>query len=115
MKLFAYGTLMQRHVMEALLGRRLPDPQPAVLPGFRKQDTCYGYPIAVPDPNGRVEGVLWEVRPEDWPILDHYEGVDEDPPSYFRQRVRVRMGRYWQEAMAYVGNPEAFAPGELLT
>jgi gamma-glutamylcyclotransferase (GGCT)/AIG2-like uncharacterized protein YtfP len=114
-KLFAYGTLARRHRIEALVGRRLEDPLPAVLPGYRKHDTQHGYPIVLPDPAGQVEGLLWEIDPADLPSLDHYEGTDEDPPYYYRRRVQVRTGTGWHEAVVYVGNPDVFTEAAFLS
>ncbi|MBX6377657.1 MAG: gamma-glutamylcyclotransferase [Clostridia bacterium] len=108
MKLFAYGTLKRRRRIEALVGRRLPPPEPGVLPGFRLYPTPRGYPIVLPDPDASVDGVVWEIREEDLPALDHYEGYDEDPPFYLRVPVRVRTAAGEVEAQVYVGNPDVY-------
>jgi gamma-glutamylcyclotransferase (GGCT)/AIG2-like uncharacterized protein YtfP len=107
--LFAYGTLTRRHRMEALVGRRLPEPTAAVLPGFSRHDTAHGYPVILPHAGGTVQGLLWtDVRSEDLSAVDHYEGCDESPPYYFRRAVRVRVGDAWHEAEAYIGNEAVF-------
>jgi gamma-glutamylcyclotransferase (GGCT)/AIG2-like uncharacterized protein YtfP len=108
-KLFAYGTLTRRHRLEALCDRPLAGgPRPAVLEGYERRDTGHGYPMILPRPGARVEGLLWEVDEADLPQIDHYEGTDEDPPYYFRRGVRVETGEGPCEAVAYVGNPEVY-------
>lgn len=116
--LFTYGTLMRRRRLEVLCGCRLPDPVPAVLHGYAKFDTGLGYPVILPQPGGRVEGLLYRVPAEALPYLDHYEGADEDPPHYTRTTVTVEVGGSQVEAQVYVGNPEVYrhlrplGPGE---
>ncbi|HEY8414576.1 MAG TPA: gamma-glutamylcyclotransferase family protein [Thermaerobacter sp.] len=108
MKLFAYGTLRRRGRIEALVGRKLGEPQPATLEGYRLYDTGRGYPVILEEAGHRVRGVVWTIEPGDLVHLDHYEGADEDPPYYFRRAVRVRTEEGETEAFVYVGNPEAF-------
>ena len=108
MKLFAYGTLRRRGRIEALVGRRLPDPVPAVLEGYRLYDTGRGYPVILPEPGHRVQGVLWTIDEADLGYLDHYEGADEDPPYYFRRTVPVQVAGETVDAVVYVGNPAVF-------
>ncbi|MBE3591100.1 MAG: gamma-glutamylcyclotransferase [Firmicutes bacterium] len=108
MKLFAYGTLMRRGRLEALVDRRLPDPVPAVLEGYRRYDTGRGYPVILEEPGASVEGLLWDLGDADLRFLDHYEGFDEDPPVYYRRTVRVRVGDREEWAEAYVGNAALF-------
>ncbi|HVB10336.1 MAG TPA: gamma-glutamylcyclotransferase family protein [Bacillota bacterium] len=110
MWLFTYGTLTRRGRMEALAGRRLPDPVVATLAGFRKHDTGYGYPIILPAEGSEVEGLLWEVAVSDLPALDHYEGTDESPPFYHRQDVEVSVAGERRPAQVFVGNPDAIWP-----
>ena len=108
MKLFAYGTLVRKGRMEALIGRKLSEPAKAVLPGFKKHPTPRGYPIILPDANSQVEGVLWDIEEADLPSLDHYEGTDEDPPFYTRQQVEVDAQGERLTAWVYVGNPDIY-------
>ena len=107
-RLFTYGTLMRRGRLEALTSARLPAPRPAVLEGYRKYDTGQGYPIILPESGHRVEGLLWEVEEQTLGYIDHYEGVDEEPPFYFRRQVEVDAGGERTSAWVYVGNPDAF-------
>ncbi|WPD20091.1 gamma-glutamylcyclotransferase family protein [Thermaerobacter composti] len=108
MKLFAYGTLRRRGRIEALVGRRLQPPMPAVLEGYRLYDTGRGYPVILPAPGHRVHGVLWTIQGSDLGHLDHYEGADEDPPYYFRRTVTVQTAEGPVDAAVYVGNPAVF-------
>ncbi|ADU51228.1 AIG2 family protein [Thermaerobacter marianensis DSM 12885] len=108
MKLFAYGTLRRRGRIEALVGRRLDEPVAATLEGYRLYDTGRGYPVILPAPGHRVQGVLWTIEEADLSYLDHYEGADEDPPYYFRRTVRVETAEGPVEACVYVGNPAVF-------
>lgn len=71
-----------------VLGYR-PSPrqlQPAILPGFRrKQARDRLYPILVPAPGGRVDGLLFTPgRPSDRQRLAAYEG-----PEYILRRLTV--------------------------
>ncbi|EKP93887.1 gamma-glutamylcyclotransferase family protein [Thermaerobacter subterraneus] len=108
MKLFAYGTLRRRGRIEALVGRRLDEPVPAVLEGYRLYDTGRGYPVILPEPGHRVQGVVWTIDEADLGYLDHYEGADEDPPYYYRRLVQVQVAGRPVEAVVYVGNPVVF-------
>ncbi|MFO7245804.1 MAG: gamma-glutamylcyclotransferase family protein [Thermaerobacter sp.] len=108
-RLFTYGTLKRRGRIEALAGERLGDPRPAVLHGYRKYDTEHGYPVILPEPGARVEGLLWELGPGALEAIDHYEGVDHDPPMYQRQQLKVLVDGREVEAYVYVGIAGAFA------
>lgn len=112
LKLFAYGTLRRRGRIEALVGRRLPEPEPAVLKGYRLYETEDGYPVILPDPGSSVEGLLWDVGDADLGFVDHYEGSDERRPPWVRERLVVRVGGREEPAWVYVGNPEVVRPRE---
>lgn len=98
-RLFVYGTLQDEHVVERLLGRRLPW-QPAVLEGYcRMLDASIGYPVVHPLAGASVDGRLLDgVDQEALAALDAYEGRE-----YRRVTVRVQMsdGRA-VDAYAYV-------------
>lgn len=88
MTYFFYGTLCDPDVLALVLGYR-PSPrqlQPAVLPGFRrKQARNRTYPVLVPAPGGRVDGLLFSPgRPADRQRLAAYEG-----PEYILRRLPV--------------------------
>lgn len=106
MVLFTYGTLTSRRRLEELVSRALADPRPAKLKGYRIfHAPPLGYPLILPDPAAEIEGYVWDLREEDFPVLDHYEGVDDDPPLYFRQWVEVECDGSRVRAQVYVGNP----------
>lgn len=114
MRLFTYGTLTSKHRLEELVGRVLPDPQPAELRGFRIYHAPpLDYPLILPDPEAVINGLVWQLKPDDLPILDHYEGCDEDPPQYFRQWVDVVVEGGTVRAQVYVGNPLAWPVSRL--
>lgn len=103
--LFAYGTLMDHRTMARVTGRRFPTPTPAILHGYVKYDTRFGYPVIFPEPNQSVEGVVYtSLSPDDWKKLDQYEEADAFPPHYVR-RLIVARGQYGTiRAYAYIGN-----------
>lgn len=108
-KLFAYGTLARKHRLEALLGRKVEEAVPALLPGYRMYPTPRGYPIVLASPGDQVEGVAWEVKEEELGYVDHYEGLDESPPFYRRIIATVRLpGGEEAEAFVYEGNPDIY-------
>lgn len=107
-KLFTYGTLSRRHRLEALLGRRLADPEPAVLPGYARYSTPRGYPIVLPREGNQVEGLAWDVEEDELSYVDHYEGMDEVPPFYRRVRVTIVIDDKETQALVYEGNPAIY-------
>ncbi len=109
MFLFTYGTLTSRRRLEELVGRALPNPRPAVARGFRLYHSPpLEYPLILPDADGELKGLLWEIEERDLAVLDHYEGCDEDPPQYFRQWINVHVDGEQVRAQVYVGNPLAW-------
>jgi gamma-glutamylcyclotransferase (GGCT)/AIG2-like uncharacterized protein YtfP len=101
--LFAYGTLMCEDIMRDVAGC-LPAHAPATLKGYRRW-TVKGeqYPGLAPDPEGRVEGVLYrDVSASAWERLDRFEGE-----MYARRMVLVELddGRT-VDAEAYIVKPE---------
>ncbi|MGE0434018.1 MAG: gamma-glutamylcyclotransferase family protein [Planctomycetota bacterium] len=114
MQLFAYGTLIDRALLESKIGHAAGgSPQPARLDGYRRtHDARRGYPWVTPDESQCVIGVVWSgLSDDDMRLLDAYEGVDADPPEYWRRQLQVRITGS-DEAITvevYVGNPAAFA------
>ncbi len=103
MFLFTYGTLTSRR---RLLGRVVHEPRPAHLKGYRIfHAPPLDYPLILPDPSSEIEGLLFEISAEELPILDRYEGMDDDPPPYFRQWVEVESRGERVRAQVYIGNP----------
>lgn len=110
MNLFAYGTLMDHRTIARVAGRRFPTATPAILHGYRKYNTQFGYPVIFPDENGSVPGVVFgSVTPADWRLLDAYEEADAFPPHYVRRLVTAR-GQYGTiRAYVYIGNQLYFS------
>ncbi len=74
--IFFFGTLMDRDVLAHLLGRPVAagELRPVVLHGFRRVAARNAsYPVLLPDPEGRVEGVLFLAGAEDVRRINHYE------------------------------------------
>jgi gamma-glutamylcyclotransferase (GGCT)/AIG2-like uncharacterized protein YtfP len=85
--LFAYGTLMCADIMEDVAGSSLAS-MPATLNGFiRRAVRGEHYPGVIPDPAGRVEGVVYRGVPRTaWKRLDRFEGS-----MYARRTVPVEL------------------------
>lgn len=112
--LFTYGTLTSRRRLEELLKRVVKEPRPASLKGFRLfHAPPLDYPLILPDPAAEIAGLLYEVSEEELPILDRYEGLDDDPPPYTRQWVEVACEGDRVRAQVYVGNPLGWPVGRL--
>lgn len=95
-RLFVYGTLKIPTVQQVVFGRSIMG-MPDTLPGYRKNEVILGlhrYPIAVPDPDGHVDGFLLELTPEELARGDAYE-----THAYRRVRVTLKSG---SEAWVYV-------------
>jgi gamma-glutamylcyclotransferase (GGCT)/AIG2-like uncharacterized protein YtfP len=107
--LFAYGTLVDPRVIARVTGRSFPASSPAVLQGYVKRQTVFGYPALFPDPNRSVDGVVYySLTDADWKRLDEYEGLNASPPHYYRRLVAV-LGTYGTiRSHVYVGNPLYF-------
>lgn len=74
-KLFVYGTLKNTDRISALVGRIPSDPFRTTLKGYRSYDTGYGYPVALPEEDAEIKGILWAALPMDAiERLDAYEG-----------------------------------------
>ncbi|MEN2975432.1 MAG: gamma-glutamylcyclotransferase family protein [Candidatus Caldarchaeales archaeon] len=107
---FAYGSNMdpdQMKIRGVSFSKRLH----AVLKGFRLEfnklsfrNPREGYANIVPDREGVVEGILYEVEDEDLSKLDRYEGY---PFHYNRVKVDVMLDDgQMVEAVAYIARPE---------
>ncbi len=85
--LFAYGTLMCNDIMQAVSGLSLFS-MPGALKGYsRRAVKGEPYPGLIPDPEGRVEGVVYrDVPPPAWDRLDRFEGA-----MYARRLVQVEL------------------------
>lgn len=91
MRYFFYGTLMDRSVLAAVIGRSPPAPRhPATLDGYRRVFRAgASYPVLVPSAGEAVSGVVVEGLGEgDARRLDAFEGCD-----YTRCEMPVRLAR----------------------
>ncbi len=91
-RFFFYGTLMDRMVLAAVLGRSLPPAaaKPASLEGHRRVFRAgASYPVLVPEPGEAVAGILVEgLGQGDRRRLEAFEGRD-----YVLREMPVRLGR----------------------
>ncbi|MTV47917.1 DUF4264 domain-containing protein [Heliobacillus mobilis] len=108
--LFVYGTLMDRETMEGLLDHSAGEPLPALLTGYKRYPSSYGYPFILPVQEAIVKGTLWSgLTDDDLQRIDEYEGLFDDVPMYYREKVTIRIDDQPSEAWVYIGNREVFA------
>ncbi|EKD46668.1 MAG: hypothetical protein ACD_67C00122G0003 [uncultured bacterium] len=89
-RLFVYGTLKDPKVQRKIIGRELIG-EPDVLEKYAVAQITLDdsvYPILIEAMNNNVGGLVLEVAPSDFSVLDEYEG-DE----YKRVRVKLRSGK----------------------
>lgn len=91
---FVYGTLMPGERNAHVAGNGFTA-QAAWLPGFQLFDLLpEGYPGVVRGA-GEVSGFVLTYTPQAWaqalPRLDGLEGINETPPLYSREQVKVRL------------------------
>ena len=103
--MFFFGTLMDRDVRQAVLGRPTPEHalEPASLRGWcRRPVAGRTYPMLAPHPAGQVDGVLVHgLDAHDRRRLDHYEGEE-----YIVAEMKVISGRGGRRnALVYVCRP----------
>ncbi len=109
--LFFFGTLMDREILAHLLARpvRPEELRPAVLAGFRRVAARNAsYPVLLPDPAGRVEGVLFRAGPGDLRRINHYE-CDEYRAE--RHEIRTADGET-MAAWIFLGRETVMQAGE---
>lgn len=106
MDLFFYGTLMDRDVLKAVIGRALPPAYTAraVLSGYRRvYKSGANYPILEPAPEQRIEGVVVSaLKASDVARLDAFEGLN------YRRAIRpviVSSSQERRDAWVYLSNP----------
>jgi cation transport regulator ChaC len=115
MNYFAYGSNMDKKRMEKR-GVTIFSMQRARLEGFRlafnkvaSRRENEGYANIVEDPEGVVEGVLYEIKDSDIKELDFYEGC---PCHYLRIKVTVKLDNGQEvTAVTYVANPDKIRDG----
>ena len=104
MKLFVYGTLKDRGLIQELLGRSLGDPSVAIMPECTTVITQRGFPVLIPSQNSSVEGVVWRgLTVQDFAVLDRYEGCHVETPVYQREKRKVIIDGKTEEVWVYFG------------
>lgn len=105
MRLFVYGTLLPGGPLWPELEPFVRAWEPAEAPG-RLWDTGRGYPAAHFDDRGStaVPGVLVDVSPEAWPVLDDIEEV-----GVLYRRVHVTTSAGAAIAYEWLGSTEGMA------
>lgn len=83
-QVFAYGTLRQPLLRWLVIGR-LPEVQPALLPGFRKQGRN-----VLPQPGASTPGEVFAVSASELRRLDRYERLGV---RYLRRQLPLASGR----------------------
>ena len=100
---FVYGTLTDLRLLKTITGKEF-EGEPAELPGYKKVDPPYSYPLLLPDPRHKVKGILLKnVDTEAIQRLDHYE---DEGTLYRRCKVRVKTNSTEVEAFVYFGEPK---------
>ena len=112
MDCFFYGTLMDDGVLAAVIGRPVSDVgrQDAFVEGYRRVYRLgASYPILVPMPDGRIDGVLASgLRPTDTDRLIAFEGDDYDLVDVPVQAAR----RGSMRAMMFMAKPSVAGSSE---
>ena len=83
MRFFFFGTLMDRDILEAVIGRPAPaGPFPrALLPGYRRVKLRgESHPMILPAPEALLDGLIVDgLQPSDIDRIMFFESVDYDP------------------------------------
>ncbi|MEL7104754.1 MAG: NUDIX domain-containing protein [Pseudomonadota bacterium] len=75
-RVFLFGTLRWKEKLRAVLGRATVKTVPAVAEGFGVVwDAAERFPVLADDPDGRLDGIVYEASAEDLKRLDWYEGA----------------------------------------
>jgi len=99
--LFAYGSLRHAALIESITGD-LHEGEPAVLHGYKKYYTPFGFPFILPSPGGRVHGKNYvNVSPEAIEKIDRFEC---EGTLYDRKTVTVSVHGKEVPAEAYIAN-----------
>ncbi len=76
--------------------------QPAVLHGYKKYYTPFGFPFILPHPGGRVDGKnYFDISPEALEKIDHFEC---EGTLYDRKTVSISAHGKTADAQAYIAN-----------
>ncbi len=110
---FAYGSNLSKEQMKER-GIDVEDTATAELPGWRLAFTIYsnawkgGVGDIIPDPENKVEGIVYTIPYDNLKNLDHYEGRkledDIEVGMYRRQYLPVKMADGWKTVLTYLVN-----------
>ena len=98
---FAYGSNMD----EKQMAYRCPGAVPvekAFADGYRFALDEAGVATILPEKGSTVEGILWEITPENQTALDRYEGISCN--CYRREEIHVRSKNLNEKALVYISN-----------
>ncbi len=99
--LFAYGSLRHAAFIESITGD-MHEGRSAVLHGYKKFYTPFGFPFILPHPAGRVHGKIYpEITPDALEKIDHFEC---EGTLYDRKSVSVSVQGKPFPAQAYIAN-----------
>lgn len=105
---FAYGSNMNKDRMHERVGYVL-ESMPGILSGWRlvfnkkARDGTSVYANIVPDPDGEVQGCVYQVTRDDIDTLDGYEGY---PAHYDRKEIQLLANTEMISAVVYIAAPE---------
>jgi len=110
---FAYGSNLSERQMKNR-GITVIDTEIVELPGWKLAFTVYsdtwngGVGDIIPDPKGKVEGILYTIPTENLKNLDHYEGRNVEDNlevgMYRRQYLPVKKSDCWETVLTYLVN-----------
>ncbi len=110
---FAYGSNLSEKQMKNR-GITVIDTEIAELPGWKLAFTIYsdtwdgGVGDIIPDPEAKVEGVVYTMPAENLKNLDHYEGRNVEDNlevgMYRRQYLPVKKADGWETVLTYLVN-----------
>ncbi len=110
---FAYGSNLSKEQMKNR-GITIIDAEIAELPEWKLAFTIYsetwkgGVGDIIPDPEKKVEGIVYTIPKQDLKNLDHYEGrkVEDDLEvgMYRRQYLPVKKADGWKTVLTYLVN-----------
>ncbi|MBS3790959.1 MAG: gamma-glutamylcyclotransferase [Candidatus Thermoplasmatota archaeon] len=110
---FAYGSNLNREQMKKR-EITIEDTEIVELPGWKLAFTIYSDPWdgavgdIIPNPENRVEGVVYTIPEDDLKKLDHYEGRNVDNHievgMYRRQYLPVKSKEGWRTVLTYLVN-----------
>ncbi len=85
MKLFVYGTLMDKHLTEKVLKHKIEE-NSYTLHGWKKVDMGDNYTTLIPESGTSTKGDIIDISEEDLKKLDQYEERYERKTVQFRDK-----------------------------